>query len=63
MVLQQYVYRYVLYPWSECFRQKDAYSEPRQKSKIKLFAKIVHGFRRQTISVRISILDAGLGSK
>ena len=45
------------------FRQKDAYSEPRQKSKEELFAKIVHGFRRLTIFVKSSILDVGLRSE
>ena len=48
---------------SQCFRQKDAYSEPRQKSKMELFQKIVHGFKRLTISVKRSILDIRLGSE
>ena len=48
---------------SECFRQKEAYSELRQKSKIELFVKIAHVFRWLTISVKIPILDAGLGSE
>ena len=38
------------------FRQ-GAYSEPRQTSKLKLCAKIVHGFRPLTIIVKSSILD------
>ena len=39
------------------------YSEPRQKSKLDLFAKTVHGFRWLTISVKSSILDVGLSSE
>ena len=45
------------------FRQKDGYSELRQKSKMELFAKIIHSFRGLTIFVKSSILDAGLGSE
>ena len=48
---------------SEFFKQKDAYSEPCQKSKMKLFAKVVHGFRRLTVSGKSSILDVGLSSE
>ena len=48
---------------SEFFRQKDAYSEHPQKSKMELFAKIVHAFRRLIISVKSSILDVGLSSE
>ena len=44
------------------FRQKEAYSEPRQKSKMEIFAKIVHNFRRLTISVKSSILDTEYAS-
>ena len=44
------------------FRQ-GAYSEPRQTSKMKLCAKIVHGFRPLTIIVKSSILDVWLGSE
>ena len=53
----------VLHFLSEFFRQKHAYSEPRQKSKMERFVKIVHGFRRLTISVESSILDVGLSSE
>ena len=54
---------YLLYSLSECFRQKDAYSEPRQKSKMELFAKIVHSFRWLTILVESFISDVGLASE
>ena len=48
---------------SECFTQKDVYSELRQKSKVELFTKIVHAFRQLTIFVKSFILDVGLSSK
>ena len=48
---------------SECFRQKEAYSEPRQKSKIELSVKIAHVFRWLTVSAESPILDVGLGSE
>ena len=48
---------------SECFTQKDVYSELRQKSKMELFTKIVHAFRQLTIFVKSFILDVGLSSK
>ena len=47
----QNIYCQVLYSLSECFRS-EAYSEPRQTSKMDLFAKIVHGFRLLTIFVK-----------
>ena len=53
----------VLYALSELFRQKDSYSEPIQKSKMELFAKIVHSLRRLIIFVKSSILDVGLSSE
>ena len=42
---------------------KKTYSDPRRKFRMKLFAKIVHSFRRLTVFVKSSILDVGLGSK
>ena len=43
------------------------YSEPRQKSKMQLFAKtftkLLHSFRWLTISVESPILDVGLSSE
>ena len=54
--------KYYIYSLSECFRQKDVF-RPRRKFKMKLFAKIVHSFRRLTVFVKSSILDVGLGSK
>ena len=48
---------------SECFRQEEEYSEPHQKSKIEPFVKVVLGFRRLSIFLKSSNLDAGLGSE
>ena len=48
------------YSLSEFFRQKDAYSAPRQKSKMEFFVETVHSLRWLTNSVISSILDVGL---
>ena len=46
-----------------CPKFSEAYSEPRQTSKIEHFAKIVYGFEPLTFLSESSILDVWLGSE